>query len=606
MELDIYQEQAVLSTAPNTVVTACAGAGKTKVIIERTKLLADSNPHPSIVLITYTNGAAEEFRARLPKETQAMLIYSGTIHGYCRGLMQDELGVRIIVMDEEETMAELELLRASLSIKATGKDLERIARRTDRPADGFLTPLDLLYRTWFNDQFHKMQRFSFSGLIGWARQLVEKADMFNINLIVDEYQDVGKDTHDLLQNMNVKTRFVCGDVNQAIYSFIGGSPEHLLALKANCTMSGANGWRHFELHNTYRCTQPVVDTANAVIHSLPTRLVMETKSEGFGTATAYRRHSTTVVELAELAGELTGYEPEQVSCVAVICRTNALCEEARNVLKSSGVPVKAKIQKSQLQGLNTALLFLEYAAHPENEHLTKRVMSLVKSPAQFDDLTRASLKIGKSMPGLLKYGIADGAEAVDWAYGHASGSIVDPMKAVPKTTFSAITRALNEMAPHSTVEDLIFKIRSPDFEPAEISSEYGVTVTTAHGAKGKEWDYVYIVGANECYWRGAADEERRLFYVAVTRAKLFVNISWSQLCSRWQKGRTLEPAESEPIPAVAEAMGKVRPPMPQRGNMPAELESESTNKREMLGDFNRLDPEDEESTDRDPEEGDRT
>lgn len=271
---------------------------------------------------------------------------------------------------------------------------------------------------------------------------------------------------------------------------------------------------------------------------MPSRTVMASRQTEPGQVDL-NEYNTSIEEqmaVAKAVMELTHVEDE-ASC-AVLCRTNAQCEDMRAMLRNIGVLVKERVRGEQLPGLRQALVILDYLDNPKSESRVEAVNRLLMAPGQFAEAKREALRQCKHM---------DGPKG---DFDFLATSVSDQ---IPFETIRTILKAQRTMNGDGTPGDLAMLLRSPDFEAeAPESAEHGVEVTTVHGAKGLEWDAVWIVGANECYWKGSADEERRLFYVALTRARLFASVSWACMCARSVKGRVLDPVASDPIPAVRE------------------------------------------------------
>lgn len=562
-DLDIYQKQAVLSTHRNTVVTACPGAGKTTVIINRILHLMLMDAVTGIILITYTNNAANEFRKRLPAHALARLSFCGTIHGFAKWWIEeycldpDGNKTALTVMDEEESMDLLEALveHYGLAKKFTKTALKEILRRTDDPPVGLChDPEDNLYRSFLKRQWDTA-RYSFAGLLATARREMAKRSYEAFDLVVDEYQDASKSTHELLEGLKTSSRFYVGDANQSIFGFIGGSPERLLELAARAKSDPEN-WTHVQLENTYRCAAEVAHHANLVVDRMTSRTVMASRNpkDGCVDLLGFRTSAEEQIKVANDILQFRGLEDCEGG-MAVLCRTNAQCDEMRGTLRSMGIPVTERRRRDQLPGLRSALVVLDYLAKPYSEGAIDAVNKITLAPKDYTAKRQHALKECKEMEGPIWVHMAPSNR-----FRTLVAQIKDPALQVPEETVQLIERLDKEMNDgKNEISDLAMLLRSPDFE-AEVDSIPGqVTVTTIHSAKGLEWDSVWIIGCNTCYWKGSPDEERRLFYVAMTRARSYVCASWADLCSRSVKGRILDPVESDPIPAVREHLERTLP-----------------------------------------------
>jgi DNA helicase-2/ATP-dependent DNA helicase PcrA len=329
-----------------------------------------------------------------------------------------------------------------------------------------------------------------------AQQVREQYRFF----VVDEYQDVSPLQHDLLRLWLGDRSDLCvvGDVSQTIYSFAGASPDYLLGFGSEYEDAVV-----VRLEENYRSTPAIIDTANRLMRGRPGALTLHPAVELKGpapTITAFDSDGAEARSIANsIAAELaSGVPPESI---AILFRINVQSQVIETALGDAGVPfvVRGARRFFDQKEVKEALMLLRGAS------INTAVEPLFKT-------------------------VSDVLRSIGWSQEppEVRGAVRDRWESL-----NALMR-LAEEAPASTtlrrfVDDL-FERQAGQHEPTMSA----VTLATLHSAKGLEWDSVYIVGLAEgmvpiSYARDAAtiDEERRLLYVGVTRARRKLALSWS-------------------------------------------------------------------------------
>lgn len=329
-----------------------------------------------------------------------------------------------------------------------------------------------------------------------AQQVREQYRFF----VVDEYQDVSPLQHDLLRLWLGERTDVCvvGDVSQTIYSFAGASPDYLLGFPAEFDNAMV-----LRLEHNYRSTAPIVATANRLMKGRPGALDLVAVTDDDGvvpTTTCYADDMDEARAVARaIRAEISeGTRPESI---AVLYRINVQGQALETALAEAGVPyvVRGASRFFDQREVKEALLLLRGA-------------SVAASPGP---LTKA---------------VGDVLSSLGWSTvaPESAGAVRDRWESL-----SAIM-GLAEAAPAGTTlrqfVDELFERQAAQHEP-ELSA---VTLATIHSAKGLEWDSVHLVGLSEgllpiSYARDdrAVEEERRLLYVGVTRARRRLALSWA-------------------------------------------------------------------------------
>jgi len=248
-----------------------------------------------------------------------------------------------------------------------------------------------------------------------------------------------------------------------------------------------------------------------------------TGTTGCVTVTGY---DTAAEELTATAGSVkamitAGTDPNEI---AVLTRTNVIAAEFRKALAAHGIPVRRRKQQDNPRDWPTARAFIALLTNPENDRLAYKF---------------AELKLGSDRAKIMQKKAVDEFTTINEAWLHigrvAPDQVTTAMVAagIERESVGRV-RAMIEMLPaDATLLELQAAIAELDAE-AQDETE-GVTVCTAHASKGREWSAVFVVAAEEGIWpiKSVKDddelaEERRLFYVAVTRAKEFLSVSYAR------------------------------------------------------------------------------
>ncbi|MDR5698939.1 ATP-dependent helicase [Agromyces sp. LY-1074] len=351
------------------------------------------------------------------------------------------------------------------------------------------------------------------------------------HFVVDEYQDVSPAQQRLLEAWLGDRRDVCvvGDASQTIYSFAGASSEYLLGFERR--HPGATIVR---LEHNYRSTAAIVETANRLMRGREGALRLQADASDTGPGPAEpagardggagpgaragggRGAGTAATEpgITEYPDDLTesrgvarrireriesGTRPQDI---AVLIRVNSQSGLYEQALEEAGVPVRVR----------GAQRFFDRPEVREAVH-TLRAASL--APAD-EPLFKSVSDVLRSLGWSAQAPEGPGAVRSRWESLNAIARLVDD--APPGTTFRAFTDQLRARAESH---------HEPTLE--------AVTLATLHSAKGLEWDEVFLVGLSEgllpiAYAKGleAIDEERRLLYVGVTRARRRLELSWAR------------------------------------------------------------------------------
>jgi DNA helicase-2/ATP-dependent DNA helicase PcrA len=320
------------------------------------------------------------------------------------------------------------------------------------------------------------------------------------HFVVDEYQDVNRLQQTLLDLWLGERRDICvvGDPAQTIYSFTGASPEHLLSFRTRHPDA-----RTVELVRNYRSTPQVVGLANLVLRgpgghrrSGSVELKAQRPDGPVPELVVADNDPDEAATVATRIGALltAGHAASQV---AVLFRTNGQSESFESALAERGIPylVRGGERFFSRKEVRDAIVLMRGAARSDD------------GSVPLPDLARdVLLGAGWSR----QAPTSAGAARERWESLAALAALADDLHALdPEARMPALVRELEERAAAS---------HAPTVQ--------GVTLASFHAAKGLEWDTVFLVGCSDgllpitmADTPEAVEEERRLLYVGVTRAR---------------------------------------------------------------------------------------
>ncbi len=538
--LDPDQRAVATQVAGPLAVLAGAGTGKTRAITYRIAYgAAVGAVDPSNVLaVTFTQRAAFEMRHRLAQlgvpKAQARTFHSAALRQLRHfwptvvgGPLPDviphkaslvaasaaRLGIAIDRTNVRDIAAEVEWA------KVTMVDAAHYAARVGCLGREVPAGLDASDMARLLDVYEdaKAERgvIDFEDiLIYLCGMLQERADVAAVvrkqyrSFVVDEFQDVNLLQARLLDLWLGGRHDVCvvGDVAQTIYSFTGASPEYLTGFGRKHP-----GARIAQLTRDYRSTPQIVSLANDVLERSQHRegtVRLSSQRDG-GARVAYRTYEDDRAEAEGVADQIAelivgGMAPHSI---AVLMRTNGQSQAFEESLGARRIPVAVAAGKPFFarDDVRTAIARLRAAAAAREE-------------GTLADLVRDVLS-----------GVGWAPEAPS---GQAGSERWSNMNAIVGWADDSRATSLADFV--SELDERIAYQVEPD--------KSGVELATIHAAKGLEWDAVFLVGVAEgllpisyAKTQQAREEERRLLYVAVTRARDLLSLSWAR--SRGTDGR---------------------------------------------------------------------
>jgi DNA helicase-2/ATP-dependent DNA helicase PcrA len=484
------QKAAVESPHQDTVVIAGAGAGKTRVIVERIKwMLAQGIDPQTIVAITFTRKAAAEIRERLTKECGAFPdVHLGTFHSLALDFLDDKdltvvsesvcydilSRINRTVKKNRVTWRQVEAYRYAKALGRNHKDDGGVIKRAVDSYEGILR--------------HE-------GSIDFMAMMVRGCEiapkMAGFHVLVDEAQDTDdlqwKFVHALRKD---KTLFSVGDSRQQLYVWRNVNPDSFENLPGE----------RYHLTSTFRFGADLANMTNEI--------ALRSGHEGpgimpFADDKVTTVHYSSATDVSRMLAKVVRSMTEPNETVAVLCRYNSQVEQYTEELQHLGVSITKPVKIDH----STMYAFLQYLCSPWNESLRRAFTSMPDSIGMCPSVTSLSAE--------------SAARYIEAAF-RKDSTIAEVLDNVRDTFSLRESRAwwLKNYGSHKLSEAVVdFSTRD---ENEEEDNDDQVRVMTVHGSKGLEFDHVFFPLAPV---RNFNEDEWRVAYVACTRAKKTLHVS---------------------------------------------------------------------------------
>jgi len=550
MSLSPEQQKAVDSESPSILMMAGPGSGKTHTLIARTRALLERDAHPSqMVVITFTNEAADELKRRSDLDFK----YCGTLHGFMLRILQEfghkiGLTINISVMTEDMRDEMLTALKKQNGFtRGTKKEINEALSMGPWTLSDMLKNGESLSKSQtvalsYYQQCRAESVIDYDSILFFGLEVARKLDFYDLKvlyLFVDEYQDSSGIDALIYDALPVTDRFYIGDPDQSIYAFRGADLGNIIELAEERPDTEV-----LALEDNYRCDQEITRAAQHLIEHNQYRPQKATRSVtgAEGKVLFHEPFSYDLEELIWVAQEINKLpDPAEV---AVLVRTNKLVEFFRDGLRGHSVQIPV-VRHAQLpDDYKRTLLYLSLLCNPENDRLAYAWLCKTNK-AKADTI---------KMEALAQFTSINKA----WLHLPTEPDLADVIGLLRResTSFEMIARIEDTTAKlpdHYSLAELVSALQYE--QPKERGA--GVTVTTMHSAKGREWDHVFLPALEQGVIpskskNATLEEERRLMFVAMTRARHTLTLSssiiredpWTHRETTMQPSQFLEEVES--------------------------------------------------------------
>ncbi len=565
------------------LVMAGAGSGKTKVLTSRIAYLMDSGiPDYHILAITFTNKAAKEMRERLYGMVGETRAFIGTFHSFGLKIIRENaeaVGLRhnftILDSDDQASIVKRILkeknidskkfspnyIRSKISfLKNEMVSFEEIKKTMNTPIDKIVVEVykayeDTLIRSNavdFDDLLLKPVR-----LFEENREVLERYQSHYPYILVDEYQDTNPVQYKLTRLLGSRDEniFVVGDMNQSIYSFRQADYRNILNFEKDFKRATV-----IKLEQNYRSTQIILDAANSVIKNNKEKKDLKLWSDRkTGALVRYMRAYDGIHEVKLVIDEIRKLyvDYKSYNSFAILYRTNAQARQIEETLLSGNVPYRiyggfSYLNRKEIKDL---IAYLKVLNNPDDVVSLRRIINVPKRG--IGDVAMNKIEANSLFRSTSLFDCMESKKEVefrdiiysmrDFMENHTLTELVDfvveasGMKAMyeaDKTLesdlrldnlmeFKSLTKAYEDRTGSVNLNDFLGEIGLMSDADKDNNMDDAVTLMTLHSAKGLEFDVVFLVGmeeglfphSNAMFEEDGMDEERRLCYVGITRAR---------------------------------------------------------------------------------------
>ena len=581
--LNKEQLEAVEHVDGPCLVMAGAGSGKTKVLTTRIiNLIEEGINDYNILAITFTNKAAAEMRDRVRNMYGDVRSFIGTFHSLGLRIIRENYELcglfnNFNIIDSDDVLSIIKKIMKNNNIDPKKFSPYAIRNKISFIKNELLSDAEL--DKFFNTEFDKMVKniyFKYQSILADSnvvdfddllakpvilfrehKDILEKYQERYKYILVDEYQDTNPVQYKLTKLLASKYKniFVVGDMNQSIYGFRQADYKNIVNFEKDY-----KDCKVIKLEENYRSTNNILNAANSVIANNKERKDLRLWSEhGDGVKVKYirsydERHEVTIVinEIKKLLEN--GYHRKDI---AILYRTNAQSRVVEEGMLSNNIPYRVVgayyfYNRKEIKDL-IAYLRLIYNTHDEislrriinvpkrgiGEAAIKTLEStaLLNNTSMFESLsTKKELEFKELIEDLIKDSNSMSlTELIDSIMEKThikeelelDKSLDSELRLDNLMEFKSITASFEEKEGCVNLGDFLNEISLIADVSDHKESDDEVTLMTIHSAKGLEFTVVFLIGmeegifphANSLLEDNGLEEERRLCYVGITRAK---------------------------------------------------------------------------------------
>ncbi len=576
--LNEEQREAVLHTESHIIINAGPGTGKTLTLTHKIAREIHNGIAPDQILaLTFTNKAAREMKERVNALLPGVVekgINISTFHGFCLNVLREGGSIIDIPPDFSICSEDDSLLIAEAAAKRTGgdkqtvsgfkkaiSDLKLIIATGKEPGEEFSDILPLFDE--YRQSLKSLNMLDFDDLEAETLRLFSMHPDVTLKyaseykrIFVDEYQDTNHIQSLILRHLikdGINLICAIGDPDQAIYGFRGADKDNFYRFSGDF-----KGARETSLSKNYRSTDNILEAAAGILKkekpldgnsgrgdfirvspcgtaASEAEMVVEQVERLLG-GTSYFSLDSGRVASHEDGEDNTGFGD-----IAVLYRTNSQGDAHEEALTRAGIPYVRSGEKP-LTGqypVDVVMRYLQSQFFPENRLYMDKYLELMQKYQLETDTLSNAIPAGKDIIRVID----------DIVSMHNFDLSSDESMRI----IARLKETVRENSGFTSIADLLSLERGID---NSILRGDRVALMSIHAAKGLEWPIVFITGCEDkiiplkIFGDSDEDEEKRLFYVGITRARNRLILSFSK--SRKINNRSLEMSRSPYLDLIPE------------------------------------------------------
>lgn len=574
-DLNQEQKRAVLQTEGPVIILAGAGSGKTRVLTYKViYLIKEKNIDPfNILMVTFTNKTANEMKERVQKfstlNSQLSILNSPTIatfHSFCAKILRIEgkhigLPSQFAIYDTQDQIDAIREAMKRLNISIKDHKPSSILASISQAKNELISESEYskYARGYFQEKVVKIyplyqkilaenHALDFDDLLSKTVFLFENNPEILTKyqnrykyILIDEYQDTNRAQYILTRKLAKKWNNICvvGDFSQSIYSWRGADFTNLSRFKEDFRNT-----KTFSLSQNYRSTQKILDAASSVISKNTTHPVLKLWTENLGgeevmifEAQNEQQEIEFIVSKIEELKIMAGNNRKEFkfSNIAVLYRTNAQSRVLEEIFLHNSIPyiLIGGTRFYERKEIKDVLAYLRALDNKKDKISLKRIEKIGKR--KMEKFLEFQAKFNKNT-GLLTLDILDTIiKHTEYLKLYDEHDEEDRERLENIKELRSVALKFPDLTNFLENVSLVEQEYLPDKLDGQIKKD-AVTLMTLHAAKGLEFPYVFMVGMEEGIFphsrslidKHTLEEERRLCYVGMTRAKIRLFLSYAR------------------------------------------------------------------------------
>ena len=562
-DLNPEQQAAVKHTDGPVLILAGAGSGKTRVLTYRVAYLVAEKKIPphNLLMVTFTNKAAHEMKERIrtllsnqrsTERTNHDLPFAGTFHSLCAKILRIDgkhIGIPpgFLIYDEQDQLDVVKEVLKRLDISAKQYNPNAILATISQAKNELISATE--YPTYARGHFQEVvarvyieyqkllrenEALDFDDLLVKTVQLFQRhphvAGTYQEKyhyVLVDEYQDTNRAQYVLTKLLVARWRNICvvGDASQSIYRWRGADFRNITNFKNDFPDAVV-----FHLERNYRSTQVILDAAFGVISKNTSHPILKLWTDNHGGERILLYEARNEQDEATFILQTILQSGRPFSDFAVLYRTNAQSRVLEEAFLHAGIPyvLVGGTRFYERKEIKDVLSYLRLLASPKDMVSYKRAEKLGKGRLERFLEFSHDLSTDKRLVELTTLELLDRTMEVTRYLELYDANVEEEAYRLENIKeLRSVAMEFPELP--AFLENVA--LMEQEFLPSRLreldNKRHVVTLMTLHAAKGLEFPHVFMVGLEEGLFphsralmeRDELEEERRLCYVGITRAK---------------------------------------------------------------------------------------